>query len=227
MISVLVVEDEIGLNESICSFLKGSGMKPQSVTNKFDAEDALIDTNFDIVLLDINLPDGSGLELLKHLKTIGNSTPVLIISARNSLDDKVVGLDLGADDYIGKPFHLAEVVARIKAIVRRRKYDGLNRVKFNEIEMDVESQTVWIHGEQVEFTKSHVQILDLLISNKNRLVTKQDIAARLWGEDPNLMDNFDFIYGHLRDLRKIIAKAGGKDYIQTVYGAGYKFGDEK
>ncbi len=226
MISVLVVEDELELNKSICSFLESFDIKTNSATNKFDAEDILIEEKFDLVLLDVNLPDGSGLELLRHLKKTGFETPIIIISARDSLDDRVTGLNLGADDYISKPFHLAELMARVKAVVRRDKYDGMTKVVFNEITIDIESLSVWINDKLVDLTKTHCQILDLLISNQNRLVTKQDLASRLWGEDPNMIDNFDFIYGHVRDLRKIISNAGGNDYIKTVYGAGYKFCDE-
>ncbi len=226
MIHVLIIEDEKELSQALCTFLISSGFNCTAKLNKFDAEDALIDFKYDLILLDINLPDGSGLELLRHLKKIGNNTPVLIISAKDSVDDKVAGLELGADDYIAKPFHMAELAARMKAILRRKKFDNLSRLKFNEIEIDTESMDVWIHGEIVEFTKTHIEILDLLISNANRLVTKEDMAARLWGEDPNLNDNFDFIYGHLRDMRKLITNAGGNDYIKTVYGAGYKFSNE-
>lgn len=152
-------------------------------------------------------------------------TGVLIISAKNSLDDKLKGLDLGADDYITKPFHLAELNSRINSLIRRKHYDGDNKITFNEIDIDPVAKVARVNGETLDLTKKEYHLLLYFITNKNRVLTKESIAEHLWGDNADMLDNFDFIYTHMRNLRKKMNGLGATDYLQTVYGLGYKFGE--
>jgi DNA-binding response OmpR family regulator len=169
------------------------------------------------------LPDGDGLKLLQQMKEEKNESSVLIISAKNSLDDKVRGLDLGADDYLTKPFHLPELNARLRAIYRRKNLGGDSVIGVNEIEINTTTNQVLIHGQPLELTKKEFDLLLYFITNKNRVLTKQAIAEHLWGDYTDNMANFDFVYQHVKNLRKKISQADGRDYISTEYGLGYRF----
>ena len=222
---ILIVEDEIELLESIVSFLKNEDFICEKASTFFDAEDKLVSFKYDVVVLDINLPDGTGIDLLKMIKEQNPETGVLIVSARNSLDDKLEGLDLGADDYITKPFHLAELNSRINSLIRRRNFGGSESIVFNEIEIDPTSKTVKIDNRAIELTKKEYNLLLYFISNKNKVVTKESIAEHLWGDEIEMADSYDFIYTHLGNLRKKMKKFGSKDYVKTMYGLGYKFAE--
>lgn len=222
---ILIVEDEKDLVDVTCKYLKKEEFVCEFAYNFFDAEDKLITYNYDIVILDINLPDGNGMDLLKIIKKQSPSTGVLIVSARNSLDDKLKGLDLGADDYITKPFHLAELNSRVKSLIRRQMFKGKDSIVFHEIEIDPTAKTVKVNEEAVELTKKEFNLLLYFITNKDRVLTKESIAEHLWGDSIDMADNFDFIYTHMRNLRKKLKKKGATDYLQTIYGLGYKFGD--
>ena len=220
---LLVVEDEHLLRESIVSNLQSTGCVVEGVGNCFDAEDRLLSHSYDVVILDITLPDGSGLDILKKLKELSPESGVLILSAKGSLDDKLEGLDLGADDYLTKPFHFAELNARIQALIRRRKFHGDHKVKFNEIEIDTTRMIVMVNKQSLELTRKEYELLLYFITNKERVVARQAIAEHLWGDHVGMADNYDFLYTHIKNLRKKIENAGGKDYVQSVYGVGYKF----
>jgi len=222
---ILIVEDEVEILESIVSFLKNEDYICEKATTYFDAEDKLVSFKYDVVVLDINLPDGSGIDLLKLIKDQNPDTGVLIVSARDSLDDKLEGLDLGADDYITKPFHLAELNSRINSLIRRRNFGGSESIVFNEIEIDPTSKTVSIDNKPIELTKKEYNLLLYFISNKNKVVTKESIAEHLWGDEIEMADSYDFIYTHLGNLRKKMKKFGSKDYVKTMYGLGYKFAE--
>ena len=222
---ILIVEDEIELLESIVSFLKNEDFICEKASTFFDAEDKLVSFKYDVVVLDINLPDGTGIDLLKMIKEQNPETGVLIVSARNSLDDKLEGLDLGADDYITKPFHLAELNSRINSLIRRRNFGGSESIVFNEIEIDPTSKTVKIDNRAIELTKKEYNLLLYFISNNNKVVTKESIAEHLWGDEIEMADSYDFIYTHLGNLRKKMKKFGSKDYVKTMYGLGYKFAE--
>ena len=222
---ILIVEDEKDLVNVTCDYLKKADFICEYAYNFFDAEDKLITYNYDIVILDINLPDGNGLDLLKIIKKRNPSVGVLIVSAKNSLDDKLRGLDLGADDYITKPFHLAELNSRIRSLIRRQKFRGSNHIQFNEIDINPDAKTVNVNGTPVDLTKKEYHLLLYFVTNKNRVLTKESIAEHLWGDSIDMVDNFDFIYTHMRNLRKKLKKLGAKDYVQTVYGLGYKFSE--
>jgi DNA-binding response OmpR family regulator len=219
---ILVVEDETGLLESMTSFLREEGFVCEKAASYFAAEDKLAAFAYDIVVLDITLPDGNGLNLLDAIKAHHPETGTLIVSARNSLDDKITGLDLGADDYITKPFHLSELHSRIRAVLRRRKFKGSQAVEFKEIRLLPEERAVYIHDQLLNLTPKEYELLLFFITNKERVLTRQSIAEHLWGDYMDDADRFDFVYTHLNNLRKKIKKAGGNDYISTVYGIGYK-----
>ena len=220
---ILIVEDEKALSESIGDYLKGEDYLCETAS---DYETALEKTElftYDCILLDIGLPGGSGLKILKALKDNNKTDGVLIISAKNSLDDRVEGLVLGADDYLPKPFHLSELSARIAAIIRRKNFSGSNLVKFNEIEIDTVAKTVSIENKPFVLTRKEYELLLYFISNKGRVISKNAIAEHLWGDD--MEGNNDFIYTHIKNLRKKMIEFGGIDYIKSVYGMGYKFTD--
>ena len=222
---ILIVEDEIELLDSIASYLKNEDFMCEKASTFFEAEDKLISFNYDIILLDINLPDGNGIDLLKIIKAKSPKTGVLIVSAKNSLDDKLEGLDLGADDYITKPFHLAELNSRVNSLIRRQKFDGDETIQFNEIQINPSSKAVTVNDQPIELTKKEYNLLLYFITNKNKVLTKESIAEHLWGDDIEMADSFDFIYTHMGNLRKKIKKLGAPDYLKTMYGLGYKFSE--
>ena len=222
---ILIVEDEIELLDSMASYLKNEDFICEKASTFFEAEDKLISFNYDIILLDISLPDGSGIDLLKLIKEKSPTTGVLIVSAKNSLDDKLTGLDLGADDYITKPFHLAELNSRVNSLIRRQKFDGSEIITFNEIQINPSSKSVTVNDKPIELTKKEYNLLLYFITNKNKVLTKESIAEHLWGDDIEMSDSYDFIYTHMGNLRKKIKKLGGPDYLKTMYGLGYKFAE--
>ena len=219
---VLIVEDNPDLAANMYGYLSQEGYKTEKVTTMTRGIEKLHAFRYDAVILDIMLPDGTGLDILRMIKERLPDLGVLIISAKNSLQDRLEGLDLGADDYLSKPFHLAELNARLKAIYRRRSQGGNQVIKFREITLDPEHFEAKVNDEFLELTKKEFELLHYLVINQNRLLTKQTIAEHLWGDYVDLGDSFDFVYQHIKNLRKKIALAGGGDYLKTIYGAGYK-----
>jgi len=222
---ILVIEDEPALLESILAYFTGEGNRCEHASDFASASEKIAVYSYDCILLDLGLPGGEGLELLTKLKQLKKRDGVLIISARHSLDDKLAGLDLGADDYLVKPFHLSELKARVSAIVRRKNFDGDNVIHFNEMAVDVAAMKVMVKGNQVVLTKKEFDLLVYFLSNRNKVVTKNAMAEHLWGDEMDLSDDFDFIYTHVKNLRKKLLEAGAADYLRSVYGIGYKFGD--
>lgn len=223
---VLVVEDEAGLRDSIRDYFTEAGNVCETVG---DYESALQKINlyrYDCIILDITLPNGNGLDILRTLKTNRYPDGVLIISAKNSLDDRLQGLDLGADDYLSKPFHLSELRARVMAITRRKSFDGNHVVVFNELQLDMLAKSVSVNDMPVKFTKREYDLLLYFIANKGKVVTKNAIAEHLWGDSIDAANNFDFIYSHVKNIRKKLVEAGSADYIHAAYGMGYKFGGQ-
>ena len=223
---ILIIEDEVELLIAISNFLTRENYICELADNFEKAEDKIASYEYDIILLDITLPDGNGLELLNTIKKRQKLAVIIIISAKNSLDDKIQGLDLGADDYITKPFYLSELNARIKAVLRRKQFDGTSTLTFNEISVDTDCKAVSVKGKNIILTKKEYDLLLFFMINKNRVLTKEAIAEHLWEDNIDLADNFDFIYTHLNNIRKKIKSAGGSDYIKTLYGMGYKFTDQ-
>lgn len=220
---ILIIEDEIELLIAISNFLTKENFICELADNFRKADEKLSIYEYDIVLLDITLPDGNGLFLLQTIKKQQKRAGVIIISAKNSLDDKINGLDLGADDYLTKPFHLSELNSRIKALLRRKKFDGSDIIAFNEMSINTESKTVSIKGKELALTKKEYELLLFFLINKNRVLTKEAIAEHLWEDNIDVADSLDFIYTHLNNIRRKIKQAGGTDYIKTIYGMGYKF----
>ncbi len=219
----MIIEDEKQLAESMATYLSGENYICEIAFTLQEAREKTERFEYDCILLDIGLPDGNGLTILHDLKADKKEDCVLIISAKNSLDDRVAGLQFGADDYLGKPFHLPELSARIAAIIRRKNFKGNNQIVFFEIELNTLLQTVSIHKKEMDLTKKEYQLLLYFLINKGRVISKDAIATHLWGDEMDMTNNFDFIYTHIKNLRKKLADAGCGDYIKSVYGMGYRF----
>lgn len=188
-----------------------------------DALEKALLYDYDCILLDISLSDGNGLKVLEALKRKDKEDGVIIISAKNSLDDRIAGLNLGADDYLAKPFYLSELSARVSAVIRRKRFRGNTRIEFHDITVELLAKTVFVKKKEIELTRKEYDLLVFLMSNKNRVVSKNAIAEHLSGDSAEYIDKFDFIYSHMKNLKRKILDAGGEDYIKTVYGLGYKF----
>jgi DNA-binding response OmpR family regulator len=222
-LKVLIVEDEKALSESIATYLKEQDYICETA---FDFNSAVEKTelyDYDCILLDITLPGGSGMSVLKILRENNKTDGVLIISAKNSTDDKVEGLISGADDYLSKPFHLSELSARVAAIIRRKQFGGSSTIQFNNISIDTRAKVTLVNSLPLELTKKEYDLLLYFVSNKGRVISKNAIAEHLWGDE--MEGNLDFIYTHIKNLRKKLQESGDADYIKSVYGMGYKFTD--
>lgn len=220
---ILIVEDEIDLSSSIAFYLRQEKFNTEAVLNYSDALEKINLYNYDVIVVDITLPDGNGLELIRELKKKRSKSGIIIISAKHALDDKISGLEIGADDYLTKPFHLSELNARIKSLIRRRDFDGNNEIILDELKINPELNTVQVNDQFLNLTRKEYDLLIFFLANKNRVLSKESIAEHLWGDDIDIVDSYDFLYSHIKNLRKKIIERGGKDYIQTVYGIGYKF----
>lgn len=223
---ILIIEDEPSLNKSMADYLNAQQYIVEAVSNYEDALEKIECYHYDCIVLDLTLPDGNGLHLLEVLKKNFKTDGVIIISARNQLDDKITGLQLGADDYLTKPFHLSELSVRIAAIIRRKNLQGSNILNFEEIRLEVECKTVFVSGKEIIITKKEYDLLLYFIINKNKVLSKNAIAEHLWGDDMDLADNYDFIYTHIKNIRRKLLQAGAGDYIRSVYAMGYKFGKQ-
>jgi len=223
---ILIVEDEIELLIAISNFLTKENYICELAENFQNADEKLSIYEYDIILIDITLPDGNGLKLLDTVRKCQKRAGVIIISARNSLNDKISGLDLGADDYMTKPFHLTELNSRIKALLRRKKFDGTETLSFNEISVSTAGRSVTVNSNPITLTRKEYDLLLYFIINRERVLTKEAIAEHLWEDNIDMADSFDFIYTHLNNIRRKIREAGGTDYIRTIYGSGYKFSDK-
>lgn len=219
---LLIVEDERSLSDSIRSYLQQENFICDVAEGYHSALERIDGFDYDCILLDIGLQDGNGLALLKELKANQKADGVLIISARNSLEDKVNGLQLGADDYLPKPFHLSELGARVMAIIRRRNATGNNLIVLGEIRIDTLARSAWAGDRPLDLTRKEYQLLLYFAYNKGRVISKNAIAEHLWGDDTGAA-GYDFIYTHIKNLRRKLVEAGAGDYIQSVYGMGYKF----
>jgi DNA-binding response OmpR family regulator len=220
---ILVVEDEEELLDSICTYLSKEGYLCEAASDYTTANQKIILYSYDCCLIDIGLPDGNGLKLISKLKQYQPNTGNIIISARHSLDDKIKGLDMGADDYLTKPFHLQELNARLKSVLRRRMQQGQNVVSFEEIKLIPETFEAFVEEQPLSLTKKEFDLLLYLITNRNRVIPKENLAEHLWGDYIDEVGSFDFVYTHIKNLRKKIVENGGKDYLKTIYGVGYKF----
>jgi DNA-binding response OmpR family regulator len=220
-LKILIIEDERALSESMVAYLKSEDYVCETAIDFKTALEKTESYDYDCILLDVTLPGGSGLDILNNLKANNKMDGVLIISAKNALDDRLAGLKSGADDYLAKPFHLSELSARIAAIIRRKNFEGSNILKFDTLQIDTQARLVLGNNIAFELTKKEYDLLLYFVINKGRVISKNAIAEHLWGDD--MAGNCDFIYTHIKNLRKKLLAAAGKDYIRSVYGMGYKF----
>ena len=220
---LLIIEDDASLREIMQRALQGEGYIVESAATYFDACDKIAGYSYDCIMLDIMLPDGNGLKLLEQIKKIGNESRVIIISARDSLDDKITGLDLGADDYLAKPFYMAELSARIKSVMRRGSGAVNNTMTAGNITLDLGSRRINIDGKDVPLLKKEFDILLYFMQRPGHIVDKAVLAEAVWGDHIDMVDNFQFVYAQIKNLRKKLSEAGASINIKAVYGFGYKF----
>lgn len=219
---ILVIEDEQDLQDVIVESLKREEYLTETASTFLAAMDKIVSYEYDCVLLDIMLPGGSGLDILRELRALGKSDRVIIISAKDSLDDKLAGLNLGADDYLTKPFHLAELHARIKSVLRRQNFDGHNVTTLGNVQVRFDDRAVVVNEVPLALNRKEYDVLVYLIANKNRLVNKTSLAEHVWGDHTDEADNFEFLYSQMKNLRKKLKEAEAELEIQAIYGIGYK-----
>jgi DNA-binding response OmpR family regulator len=220
---ILIVEDEKELAQDIVKYLSGQNYVCEVAENYNQATDKIAVYQYDCILLDLMLPDGNGLALLEQLKRENKQDGVIIISAKNSIEDKVKGLKIGADDYLAKPFHHSELSARIHSLIRRKQFNSSNIVQQNEITIDLLGKTVKVNDIEISLTKKEIDLLLFFIGNKNRVISKSALAEHLSGDIADMFDNHDFVYAHVKNLKKKLTEAGYNNYIKTIYGTGYKW----
>lgn len=218
---ILVIEDEKELAKSIVEYLAEEQYLCEVAATFREAMDKIDIFNYDCILLDITLPDGNGLKILEELNKDNKQDGVIIISAKNALDDKIKGLQLGADDYLTKPFHLSELTARIYSLIRRKQFNNANIIKQEELEIDLLAKTVAVNNATLTLTKKEFDLLIYFMGNKNRVLSKSTLAEHLSGDFADMLDNHDFVYAHVKNLKKKLSDAGCAPYIKTIYGTGY------
>jgi len=222
---ILIIEDEKALRDSIKQYLEYQGFICETADDFLKGKEKVSQFAYDCVVIDLGLPYGNGLDIVSAIREMESKAGIIIISARNALDDKLKGLELGSDDYLTKPFHLSELNARINAIVRRRTFDGNKVICFNEIKLEPEARRLTVHDKPVELTEKEYQLLEYFIANQRRVLTKAAIAEHVWGDEYVQAGDYDFIYSHIKNVRKKLLDAGSGDYIKTVYRSGYRMTD--
>lgn len=220
---ILIIEDETDLASSMTAYLSAQHYLCELAADYHQALEKINSYAYDCILLDLMLPGGSGMKILEWLKTQQKEDGVIIISAKNSLDDKINGLRIGADDYLSKPFHLPELAARIYSVIRRKNFANTNIIQQNELKIDLLSKSVTVHNKAVMLTRKELELLLFFISNKNRVVSKSALAEHISGDLADMLDNHDFIYAHIKNLKKKLSEAGCGNYLKTLYGNGYKW----
>lgn len=220
---ILIVENEHELAQDIINYLSGQNYVCELAENYNQASEKITMYQYDCILLDLMLPDGNGLTLLELLKAQNKQDGIIIISAKNSIEDKVKGLQIGADDYLAKPFHHSELSARIYSIIRRKQFNSSNIIQQNEITIDLLGKTVKVNELELSLTKKEFDLLLFFIGNKNRVISKSALAEHLSGDIADMFDNHDFVYAHVKNLKKKLSEANYGNYIKTIYGTGYKW----
>lgn len=220
---ILIIEDEPELAKSIGAYLSGENYLCEYACTVHEAMDKIDLFEYDCILLDLTLPGGDGLNILEELKRMKKQDGVIIISAKNSVDDRVRGLQIGADDYLSKPFHLSELAARVHSVIRRKHFGSVNVIEQNELKVDLLGKEVSVHGKPLSLTRKEFDLLMYFISNKNRVISKSALAEHISGEMANMFDNYDFVYAHIKNLKKKLGEAGCDNYLKTIYGTGYKW----
>lgn len=220
---LLFIEDEPILLEEMVNYFSSNGCICEQAKNYDQAMIKINSHRYDGIVVDITLPDGSGMDLIPQIRSTQSDTGIMIVSAKNSLGDKIQGLNTGADDYLTKPFYLEELNARINALYRRKSLKGNETITFDNFSIDTGSKELFHNGHPINLTKKEFLLLIYFVINKNRVVGKASIAEHIWGDNYGDADNFDAIYVHLTNLRKKLIQVSGQDYIKTVWGMGYKF----
>ncbi|MBQ2966154.1 MAG: response regulator transcription factor [Bacteroidales bacterium] len=219
---LLIIEDEQDLQEMMAGTLRKDGFIVETASDFASAVDKLGGYSYDCVLLDINLPDGNGLDILRMIKDSGSSLNVIITSARDSIDDKITGLELGADDYLAKPFHLAELAARIRSVMRRSRNSGELSYKFGNVVLNESSRRLTVDGRDVSLLKKEFDILRYFLMRPGHMVDKAVLAEAVWGDHADQSDDFQYVYAQMKNLRRKLTDAGADIEIKAVYGFGYK-----
>ncbi|WP_422008025.1 response regulator transcription factor [Roseivirga pacifica] len=220
---ILIIEDEKELAQDMVNYLTNEQYRCEWAADFQSAMDKVYAYEYDCILLDLMLPGGDGLTILDELKKQNKQDGVIIISAKNALEDKVKGLKLGADDYLAKPFHQAELAARIESLIRRKQFDSNNVIVQNELTIDINAKTVMVNNQSLILTKKEYDLLLFFIGNKNRVLSKGALAEHLSGDFADMFDNHDFVYAHVKNLKRKLKEKGYGDYIKTIYGTGYKW----
>jgi len=220
---ILVIEDEMELASDIVHYLSGENYRCETAGDFATAKEKVSLYQYDCILLDLMLPGGDGFDILEHLRSQNKQDGVIIISAKDTLEDKIKGLNIGADDYLAKPFHHSELAARIHSVIRRKQFDPSNLIIQNEIKIDLLSKTVQIEGNPILLTKKEYDLLLFFIGNKNRVLSKSALAEHLSGDLADMFDSHDFVYAHVKNLKKKLNEQGYAGYLKTIYGTGYKW----
>ena len=223
---LLIIEDDPEIQDSILAYLSPEGYLCEQAFDFVEAADKMETFDYDCLLIDINLPDGSGLNLIRKAKQLKLRSGIIVITARDAINDRIKALEFGADDYLVKPFNLAELNARIKSLLRRIKFQGNNSVTYGELQIFPDSFQVLVKGVPLELTKKEFELLLFFVSNAGRVIAKESLAGQLWGDDSDFSYSFDFVYAQIKNLRKKLKEKGASDYIKTIYGVGYKFEKE-
>ena len=220
---ILIIEDELSLQQSIKTYLESQNFVVEVAGTFEKANEKINIYSYDCCLVDLNLPDGSGLNLIEGIKKHNQKTGIIIITAKDSLDDRIKGLEMGSDDYLVKPFHLAELSARINALIRRVRFDGENKIDFEGLTIFPDERIVTFHEKKLDLTRKEFDLLLFMSGNINKVLTKESIAEHLWGDFMDNSDSFDFVYNHVKNLKRKMTHSNCGDYIKNVYGVGYKF----
>lgn len=220
---ILLIEDEPGLQSAVQHYLTGEGYTVTTVDTYRQAAEKVHDYDYDCLVVDLMLPDGNGLNLVRELKKQQSTVGIIVVTAKDALSDKLTGLDAGADDYLTKPFHLSELNARLRSVLRRRLFGGQATIQAGELTLWPDQQRVSIHDTDIKLTGKEYEILLFFIANADRLLSKSAIAEHVWGDAMDMADSHEFLYTHVKNLRRKLVAAGCPDYIQNRYGAGYIF----
>ena len=219
---VLIVEDDSSLREIIKRSLLEEHYIVEVAEDFKSALRKINDYSYDCILLDIMLPDGSGMDVLKKLKKQSKKESVIILSAKDSIDDKVLGLDYGADDYLAKPFHLAELKARIKSVIRRKQQGGEKNIQVGNVKIEPDSRLVYVENTLLDLLRKEYDILHYFMTRPEHVIDKTVLAESVWGDHIDQVDSFDFIYAQIKNLRRKLKQSDASIEIKAVYGFGYK-----
>ncbi len=219
---ILIIEDELALSQTVEEFLKSENFLTETAHDYHAGLEKALTYDYDCILLDIMLPGGSGLEILMALKEQHKKQPVLILSAKDSVEDKVLGLEIGADDYLAKPFHLAELLARVKSIIRRNARDGEKLLQYKNVTVDPDNRQVLVDGKEMVLNRKEYDLFYYFMLRPNKLMEKTSLIESVWGDSSDQADSLDFIYSQIKNIRKKLKEAQAAMDLQAVYGVGYK-----